>query len=355
MLIPVPKPTQAYRRMPEHGGAPAAWPSKLPSVRPADSELRDGLERALSRVGLPRPRQIRRRPSEYRTIFPLEELDVELEDGAAVRIAFKRLGWEGLDERARLAKPEFLHDPRREPAVYASLLEPAALGAPRYWGSVVEPERERYWLFVEWVEGRELYQLGELELWQEAARWLARLHTQLAPEVERHAEVVPLLNHDAAFYRRWMRRALEFARAPEGPVAWTRGVGWLAERHGVVVEALLALPRTVVHGEFYASNVLVATDTAQPRVAPVDWELAAVGPGLTDLAALLSGDWVEENRRALAAAYGAAGASLEGLEFARLQLAIQWLGWAPPEWVPPEGQRHDWLGEAVRLAERLGL
>jgi Phosphotransferase enzyme family len=322
-------------------------------VRPADSELRDGLERALSKVGIARPRQLRRRPSEYRTSFPLEELDVELEDGARLRLAFKRLAWDGLDERARLAKPEFLHDPRREPAVYSSILEPAALGGPHYWGSVIEPERGRYWLFVEWVEGRELYQVGELPLWEEAARWLARLHTKLGPEVEHYAEVAPLLNHDVAFYRRWMQRALEFARTSEGPAS--RGAEWLAERHEPVVEALLALPRTVIHGEFYASNVLVATETAQPRVAPVDWELAAVGPGLTDLAALLSGDWADEDRRALAAAYGAAGASLEGLEFARLQLAIQWLGWAPPEWVPPEGQRHDWLGEAVALAEGLGL
>lgn len=324
-------------------------------MRPADSELRDGLERALSRAGLARSRQIRRRPSEYRTSFPLEELDVELEGGARLRLAFKRLAWDGLDERARLAKPEFLHDPRREPAVYASVLEPAALGAPRYWGSAIEPERERYWLFVEWVEGRELYQVGELPLWEEAARWLARLHVKLAPEVERHAEAAPLLNHDAAFYRRWMQRALEFARAPNGSVSSTRAVEWLAERHEAVVEAVLALPRTVIHGEFYASNVLVATDTATPRIAPVDWELAAVGPGLTDLAALASGDWSEAERAAIASAYDPGPDSLEQLDFARLQLAIQWLGWAPPEWVPPEGQRHDWLGEAVALADGLGL
>ena len=43
------------------------------------------------------------------------------------------------------------------------------------------------------------------------------------------------------------------------------------------------------------------------------------------------------------------------LDLARLQVAIQWLGWAPPEWEPPEGQRHDWLGEAVALAEGMEL
>jgi thiamine kinase-like enzyme len=90
-------------------------------------------------------------------------------------------------------------------------------------------------------------------------------------------------------------------------------------------------------------------------VAPVDWEVAAVGPGLTDLAALVGG-WSDQGREAIAAAYASvADASLASLDYARLQLALKWLGWAPPSWTPPEGQRHDWLVEALELAERLGL
>jgi len=153
-----------------------------------------------------------------------------------------------------------------------------------------------------------------------------------------------------------MQRAREFARATGQPASRARAIDRLGERHGTVVEALLALPKTVIHGEFYASNVLVDADSAQARVAPVDWELAATGPGPTDLAALVSGDWAAEDRAAIASAYrSAAGASLEGLDFARLQLAIQWLGWAPAAWIPPKGQRHDWLAEAVALSDSLGL
>jgi hypothetical protein len=43
------------------------------------------------------------------------------------------------------------------------------------------------------------------------------------------------------------------------------------------------------------------------------------------------------------------------LDLARLQVAIQWLGWAPPEWEPPAGRRRDWAAEAVEIAERLEL
>ncbi len=325
----------------------------------SDAELRDGLERALATTGTPPPREILRRPSEYRTSFPLEELDLTMEDGAKLRLAFKQLGWNALDEEARLAKPEFLHDPRREAAVYASVLAPAALGSPRYYGASVDPEAERYWLFVEWVAGRELYQVGDRGLWEAAARWLGAMHIRLGEDLGGHAERGRLLDYDEAYYRRWIDRARGFSRAPGQPASRSRSLDWLGERYEPLIEGLLALPKTVIHGEFYASNVLIEGDAPAPRVCPVDWELAAAAPGLIDLAALVSGGWRDEDRDAIVSAYhsavGPAIFSAQQLDLARLHLAVQWLGWAPPSWIPPEGQRHDWLAEALSLAEGLGL
>jgi Ser/Thr protein kinase RdoA (MazF antagonist) len=323
---------------------------------PASLELRQAVEQALEASGAARPAEIRRRPSEYRTSFPLEELDLTLEDGVELRLAFKQLAWSTLGE-ARLAKPRFLHDPQREPAVYEAVLPRAPLGPARYYGSVVDPAADRYWLFVEWVEGRELYQVGDRALWEAAVRWLGELHAVLGDDVEGHAERGRLLDYDEAYYRRWLDRAREFAQASGSPAS--PALDELGDRYGTVVEELLSLPRTVIHGEFYASNVLVAEGPEATRVAPVDWELAAVAPGLIDLAALVSGDWGEDDRGAIVAAYrsaiGTTDFSTRDLDLARLHLAVQWLGWAPPSWVPPEGQRHDWLAEAMELAERLEL
>jgi thiamine kinase-like enzyme len=324
---------------------------------PSDADLQVGLEQALAGVGLELAGTIERRPSPYRTSFPIEELRFELAGREPVRVGFKQLDWDRLEPAAQLAKPRFLHDPEREPEVYRALLPQAPAGPPEFFGAVLEPNRR--WLFVEWVKGRELFQVGERELWEEAARWLARFHVSLAPEVERGRREAHLLDHDAAFYRRWIKRAREFA-------ADTEPIERLAAHHEQVVEALVAMPRTVLHGEFYASNVLVASDfnhtpvcrDPDARVAPVDWELAAVGSGLSDLAALVSG-WPEDDREAIAAAYaaepGVPAFTARDLDLARLQAAIQWLGWAPPQWEPPEGQRHDWLGEAIGLAEGLEL
>jgi aminoglycoside phosphotransferase (APT) family kinase protein len=329
---------------------------------PADAELREALERALAGVGIELIGSMERRPSPYRTSFPIEELRVELGGRGPARLGFKRLDWEELEREAQLAKPRFLYDPKREPAVYRSLMPQVPPGPPGFFGAALD--EPRHWLFVEWVEGRELFQVGERELWEEAARWLARFHVAMAPELDRHRQEGRLIDHDAGFYRRWIERAAEFATRLGDESA--TAVAWLRERHEPVVEALLAQPCTVLHGEFYASNVLVAADFGHPpvgtesdaRVAPVDWELAAAGPGLTDLAALVSG-WPEADREALVAAYagepGVPPFTPRALDLARLQVAIQWLGWAPPEWEPPEGQRRDWLTEAVAIAERLGL
>jgi aminoglycoside phosphotransferase (APT) family kinase protein len=114
----------------------------------------------------------------------------------------------------------------------------------------------------------------------------------------------------------------------------------------------------------YASNVLIAGEPGARRVCAVDWEMAAVGPGLMDLAALTSGSWREDHRQAIVMAYHEAIAEPEGwreteaflraLDACRLHIALQWLGWSPG-WAPPPEHAHDWLDDALRLAERLEL
>ncbi len=87
-----------------------------------------------------------------------------------------------------------------------------------------------------------------------------------------------------------------------------------------------------------------------------------MGPGLVDLAALVAGKWTEDEKEALALAYHAALPGdradrptaeefLRDLHDCRLHLAVQWLGWSA-EWRPPAEHDHDWLGEAIMLAEK---
>jgi Phosphotransferase enzyme family len=320
------------------------------AVTAGSSELRGALERAFAGRAIAR---IGRKPSAYRTSFPLEQLEIVFADGTTTGVMFKDLSRGSLAETTRRAKPSFLHEPMREIEAYR-LLAGTGLGAPECYGSVVEPIADRFWLFLEKISGVELYQVGELETWQAAARWLARLHSRFAGV--RTLQSPPLLRYDAAFLRLWPDRA---AACFDGELER------IAARYDAVVERVLMLPTTFLHGEFYASNVLVSRTSGGLRVAPVDWEMAAVGPGLVDLAALSAGGWGHHERGALADAYvdelALQGAQTlghaelrEALGACTLHLALQWLGWSE-NWSPPPEHTHDWLTEALEAAERLGL
>ncbi len=327
-----------------------------------DAELCDALERELRR-SVSRGAVIagiERRPSAYRTSFALEELDVDLEDGSRLELLLKDVGPRALQGHARLAKPKHLYDPLREIEVYRGPLADARLETATCFGAAVSKPEDRYWLFIERVPAVELRQIGELAVWEEAARWLGRAHSRFASLGPRAADG-HLVAHDASYYRRWIDRALEFARA--APQARRHQVESLAPAYGRAAERLLTLPPTLIHGEFYSSNVLVAKRAGRPRICPIDWEVAGFGPGVIDLAALTAG-WDAEATRAMERAYlaqaraggwtGSEASLTSALECSRLHLAVRWLGWAPPGWVPPAEHRHDWLADALALAERIG-
>lgn len=316
-----------------------------------DAEIQQALERSLgARVTL-----WERRPSPYRTSFVLDELDVRFEDGRELALLIKELDRGALSAEALEVKPSLLFDPEREIEVYERLLSGAELGTAICYATGADPARNRYWLVLERVPGVELYQVGSRASWEHAARRLARLHERLAG---RKSRAPRLLRYDAELLRRWPARAARFA-ASDSRAELER----IAAGYDPVIRRILDLPAGVIHGEFYASNVLVDDAEAPRRVCPVDWEAAGVGPCLLDLAALVAGNWTDEDRDAIAEAYldGLTIARYprpavfrEGLDACRLQLAMQWLGWSPT-WSPPSEHASDWLREALELSARLGV
>jgi Ser/Thr protein kinase RdoA (MazF antagonist) len=242
------------------------------------------------------------------------------------------------------------------------------LGTATCYGAITEHQAGRYGLFLEKVPGLELYQVGDIATWRQVARWLAVMHARFAGEAELLTQAAHLLRYDEGFYWVWIRRARASLGQAESsqPRDGRHPMERLARHYGEVIEHLMALPETFIHGEFYASNVLVQERAGEPpRVCPIDWEMAAVGPGLMDLAALIAGGWTEEEKAALAMAYydvlvldsdcpPAPDVFLTALEYCRIHLAVQWLGWFG-RWRPFRAHAQDWLGEALRLAERLGL
>jgi thiamine kinase-like enzyme len=335
--------------------------------------LRTALEEVLSGYfGAPRAiLELQRCPALYRSSFALEELDVKLDDGLTLHLLFKDVSLQGLSEASRLGKPTFLHDPLREIETYRRILVPHLPGAALCYGAVADAELGRYWLFLEKVQGVKLPDFG-LETWKRVAQWLAAMHTRFArqPDLRELAAVSHLIRYDGDLYRLWPRRAKAFLRQME-PMVPTQALerfDRLAEGYDQVIEHLLALPVTLIHGELYGNNVLIQETADQLRVCPVDWEMTALGPGLLDLAALIAGEWTEEEKRAMALAYHDSLVPnnlvpnrgwapdveefLFALDCCRLHIATQWLGWSE-QWLSASDRRHHWLGEALLVGERV--
>lgn len=315
-------------------------------------------------------RALEHRPSALRSTFAIEELDVLLTNGELLRLVLKTVGPKGLLPNSHLAKPLFLHDPLREIEFQQHVLSVRPeLGTPRLFSTVVEPTRDRFWLLSERIAGTSLDGTANLERWRAAARWLAGMHRELAPLAQEPLSrgTMRLLVHGNDFLKMWIGRALTVVPAQDPFVLrdLMLGLRRLGERYQSVIDRLLAMPRTVIHGEFSGSNILVRPDRSAGQISVVDWDMVALGAPLMDLAALCAGEREEERRREIALTYHAAlaGSSLVATNTAeflrdfdccRLHLAIQWLGWSPDS-SPPRGQAHQWITDVLSLADELDI
>jgi aminoglycoside phosphotransferase (APT) family kinase protein len=345
---------------------PLVTPFQQKVLAPSNEQLRALLSCSLDRTT--RVVDMERAPCLYGSSWWLEEITLHLDDNSRIMLLFKNLGREAKGSGACRVKPAFVTDPTREPWVYRTLLPEAAPGPPKLWATVNDFAAGRHWLFLERVNGAPLSQVGDRDVWCPAARWLGHFHaTAPAPRARRD----PLLRHDQEYHRRWLLRALSAAQkeAQRWPLARDVAREKLARLRGVATvheratEEALATGRSLIHGEFYPSNVLVGESGASPAVHPVDWEMAALGPPLLDLAALMSGRWGPDDRIAMTRAYREAAREagahclgldefMRGVAACRLLLAVQWLGWAAG-WSAPADHQNNWLEEAERCAKEL--
>lgn len=326
----------------------------------SDEDLRRCLERALAETGggSPTVAELVRIPFAYETSFAIDELRVRLSDGRDLDLIVKDVGAAGLSAPAAAAKPARALDPRREIAVYRSLLPGTDVSAPHFYGAAEDEQSGRAWLFLERVPGEVLADVGDPAAWQAAAVWAAKLGGAVA--THRDPALDPLLlDRDRGWHEHWIAAAAAACESSDRNELASR----LRRSAAALLDRLDDLPRAFVHGELYASNVIVQQEVGEPvQVKPVDWEMAGTGPFALDLAALITG-WAGEERRAMCDAFRGALPDehaispddlLDAVALCELALALQWLGWAS-DWLPPAEHRRDWPAEAARLLEETGL
>ena len=217
--------------------------------------------------------------------------------------------------------------------------------------------------------GVPLTEVGDFDVWRQASGWLAGMHGRLARDpglaARRRCRAPRAVRPGALREPGWSGRNSTWrltrhnhGRAASALPRWRRSTK-------AVLDEIAALPSGFVHGEFFASNVLVETAAGQVRVRPVDWE--ARGNGSDAHGSRRAHRRPLDGRRAGGAGdqlsrggQRGTGTSLShddfmrALDCCRLQLAVQRLGWAR-QWTPPATHTQDWLGEALHAADRLGL
>ncbi|TMI89903.1 MAG: aminoglycoside phosphotransferase family protein [Bacillati bacterium ANGP1] len=299
-------------------------------------EMRRTLEEGLSRLrGRPvRIRELRRRALRTSRSFRTERVRVILDGGESVRVFFKDLNPRHQTEKAQRVRAFDFAPGRREVQMYQSVLSPARFGTPHLYASRWEPEQDIYWLFLEDAGSTLVRNSHDMTAWVAAARWIARFHTATRRLPDSQTGFLP--QFDRRHYRRCadtVRRILPDLDARERR-AVSRGLDCYAGR----IDWLSALPRNVIHGQFFGQNIVLRRGGRNHAIAVVDWESAAMGPGLFDLASLTAGRWTREQRQSLLAAYVAqyqdeTGDQVDWKSFCRdlcavaLYQSLEWIGW----------------------------
>jgi len=223
--------------------------------------------------------RIRHEPTPFASSYRAEVIVAELTAGEELRVFLKDFGTTFFPKDAGPERRE------RELHVYRDLLVDMGLGTPQFYGSLWNERSKRFLLLLEYVDGLEVRDCP-LDGWISAARWVGRLHGTKR-WLDRLEASSLLVRHDEVHFLR--RAELAVREVAEFGSALEARLRRVVDSYGPVVEAMVSQPVSLVHGGYWPANVLLAEDAGTQRVCAIDWELAALGSPLYDLATLVDG------------------------------------------------------------------
>jgi hypothetical protein len=254
-----------------------------PTRRSDEGVLRALLDDVVARHGGGRASaivSIERRRSQFSSFYASDVLTIRLESGDELKVFMKDFGSYDHPKDGLAGRRD------RELAVYRDLLADAELGTARYYGSAWEPAAERFWLFLEYVEGEPVKHYG-FDHWIPPAAWLGRMQGYFARHRALWEGCPDLIRHDDAFFHGIAEQALRSVAtfSPDH----VRRLEPVVRRYDTAVRVMAAQSGTFVHGTYRPAQIIVNRTGGQTRFCPVDWEKAAVGSGLYDLTFLADG------------------------------------------------------------------
>ncbi len=178
----------------------------------------------------------------------------------------------------------------REAGVYRSL----SIQLPMPTPALIAADPDGAWLVTEAVEARAAPGPWTADDYQQALVLLARLHERfwgLADDLAAYAWLARPLTLDYEIHVYAAAQALgEIVRREWPPLIalspQTLGtLGQMISQAEAVVQPLRAAPFTLLHGDFWAGNIVRDEDG---DMVVLDWQLASLGPGVLDLVVMVT-------------------------------------------------------------------
>ncbi len=127
----------------------------------------------------------------------------------------------------------------------------------------------------------------EFDYWVRAAGWLGRMHGYFARDSNRLKACDFLLRYDTDFF--WEKAELAIHAVSQISIPLVDRLESIVNRYQRPVNVMAGQLPTLVHGSYRPKNILVNINCRPLRVCPIDWELAACGSALYDLASFSEG------------------------------------------------------------------
>jgi thiamine kinase-like enzyme len=300
---------------------------------------------------------VQSKQSEFSSSYQCHIVTARFANGTQTKIFLKDLGF------SHIPKDKARERRERELRIYRDLIggveAQVHLGTPKYYGSIWDNKGHRYWLLLEYVEGTEVRDC-DFAYWIGAVRWLGRMQGYFAQHFDL-SDCDYLIRHDPDFFVSTLELAIR--TMSQIPPSFAHRLTQILNAYRGLVKVMTRQPKTVIHGSYRPQNLLVYPRAEEQRFCPIDWELAAVGSPLYDLAVFADGfegpmlDQLLDAYRASAQEHGIAVPSAEETAFIvdcfRLHKIVKSLC-KRRDWKLPEETLAAYVDRAERLAAFCG-
>lgn len=295
--------------------------NSMPTSLPDNETLHHGLTRVLyvGDTGSSSDFKVLDREfNEHSSTYPSEIVRCQMEDGRILQLHCKY----SIRERVKGHRKGIIHESR----VYKHILQNSECETPQYYGTYNDIQNGDTWLVLEHIDNAFRVSKCDDGLLH-AARWLGRFHKENTKHIAANSV---LEKYDTKYFLKWAQQSKSLNSISQKNLAWLDG---LCDRYEELIKPMLSAEQTIIHGEFYPTNILMKGG----GVYPIDWESAAIAAGEVDLAALTEG-WTGSLVKQCISEYqkcrwpeGSPTRLQDTLLMARIYWHLRWLG-DKPNW-----------------------